>query len=94
MLSHRSSPCKINVSMHRQVARKNALSLFSQATQSDRAKLQSNPRGMPKGRLEVLELTDIFTPLLNKPPFSDIGNLPFQGGKFLSPLCFVIDCVY
>ena len=24
--------------------------------------------GMPGGRLEVLELTDIFIPLLNKPP--------------------------
>ena len=68
-----------------------------------RAKLQSNTWGMPGGRLEVLELTDIFTPLLNNPPHSLIWVKPSFSGtevmciklctllSFLSPLYFVID---
>ena len=67
-----------------------------------RAKLQSNTCtwGMPGGRLEVLELTDIFTPLLNKPPtlcsFSgkEVTCIKLRTLlRFLSPLYFVIDCV-
>ena len=61
-LSCRSSSPR-NVSIQRQGARKNG-----RFQRLHRAKLPSNTCtwGMPGGRLEVLELTDIFTRLLNK----------------------------
>ena len=99
-LGRRSSSPR-NVSMQRQGARKNGCFQRPQ-----RAKLQSNTCtwGMPGGRLEVLELTDIFTPLLNKPPTLWYRKLSFSVREvtciklcillsFLSPLYFVIDCV-
>ena len=99
-LSHRSSSPR-NVSMQRQGTRKNGC--FQRL---HRAKRQSNTCtwGMPGGRLEVLQLTDIFTPLLNKPSTLWYRKPSFSGREvtciklrtllsFLSPRYFVIDCV-
>ena len=73
--------------------------LFSGYTEQNFSQIHV-PGGMPGGRLEVLELTDIFTPLLNKPPtlcsFSgkEVTCIKLRTLlRFLSPLYFVIDCV-
>ena len=50
--------------------------------------------GMPGGRLEVLELTDIFTPLLNKPPTLWYRKPSFSGREVTcSKLCTLLSLV-
>ena len=53
--------------------------LFSEATESKTSVKYMYLGGMPGGRLEVLELTDIFTPILNKPPTIWYRKLSFSG---------------
>ena len=77
-LSHRSSFSR-NVSMQWQGARKNG-----GFHRLHRAKLQPNTWGMHGERLEVLELTDIFTPLLNKPATLWYGKPSFLGQEVTS----------